>query len=338
MKKIAKSFFLNTLIFLITFMLFGYLSNFIYTKLLENNEGNFYQKFDCSKDAKNLINGFLPNCKGRWVKKFGTESFDTVFSTDEFGRRIVFNKIKKSASDSGQVLFFGGSDVLGQGVDDQDTIANQFYNLSDFKKVKNYGGQGFGPQQTLELLQFTDITKEAPPDPDRNVFVFFYGDDHVDRAAGSWRVATGWGAAFPYYALNDADQLVYKGTFSSGHRYSSLLLLAKKIRLLDDIISNINSYFIYSDANIWLTAKMLQAIKLKLVSQYKNAQFYVVFSPITTKSGARLEKILAELNISFLDYSKLWNPYNPANKLPESHPSPRVYRIVAKQLAQDLKK
>ena len=338
MRKKIGTVLLNTAIVLLVFCVAGALANLIFIKFWTEAPAEETINWTCGNYAKSLIRGFQPNCNGRWTKKSGSRSFDVEFSTDAFGRRIVFEKAKKSTSDAGQVLFFGGSDVLGQAINDRDTIANQFFNLSDFAHVRNYGGPGFGPQQTLEYLQFGNLVKEAPPDPDRNVMVFFFGDNHVQRAGGAWAVATSWGAFFPYYALDADDQLVFKGNFTSGGRYSRLQLLAKKVRLFDDLISRASDHFNYSDANLRLTAKILAAAKAEFFAKYKNAQFYVVFSPITFRSSPKLKKLLNEFNIDYFDYSKVWDPENPANVLPEGHPSPLVYHLVAEQLAKDLKK
>lgn len=336
MKKGIKAILLNSMIFLFALVGAGFVAELIYSKLVSPNETGS-EKWICGNNTKSLVRGFEPNCKGRWVKQNGSESFDIEFSTDAFGRRTVFDKVKKTASDAGQILFFGGSDVLGMGVDDRDTVANQFLSLSDFATVRNYGGAGVGPQHVLELLQQSDFVREAPPDANRNVIVFFFADHHVERVVGSWSIATAWGADFPYYALDANDQLILKGTFLSGGRYSPLQLLAKKSLLLDNVISKASSYLSFSDANIRLTAKMMAAIKSEFASRYKNARFYVLLNPITAKSAPKLKKFLTEFGVDFLDYSKVWDPQDPANRLPEGHPSALVYKSVAQQLARDLK-
>lgn len=336
MKKNIQAFFLNSIIFLFALISTGFIADWVYTKLVVADVAGS-EKWICGNNAKSLVRGFSPNCHGRWVKQKGTESFNIEFSTDAFGRRTVFPKIKKMNSDSGQILFFGGSDVLGMGVEDRDTVANQFSNLSDFVTIRNYGGAGLGPQHALELLQQPDFLQEAPPDKNRNVMLFFFADHHVERVAGSWSIATTWGASFPYYVLAANDQLVLKGTFMSSGRYSPLQLLAKKSVLLDDIISKVSTYLSFGDADIRLTAKIMAAIKSEFTSRYPKASFYVVLNPITAKSAPRLKKDLTELGVDFLDYSKVWDPQDPANRLPEGHPSSLVYKAVAEQLARDLK-
>lgn len=338
MRKRIRTIFLNIVTFLLVFLCAGVLADFCYSKFLPEGESEGIVNWSCKNHSASLIGGFEPNCKGRWIKKNGAESFDTDFSTDAFGRRTVFDKIKKSASDSGLVLFFGGSDVLGKGVNDHETIANQFFNLSDFAQVKNFGGPGFGPQQALELLQFSDLKKEAPADPVRNIGLFFYHPVHVDRAAGSWPIATEWGAHFPYYVLDSDDQLVFKGNFTSGGRYSHLQLMAKKSVLLNALILEAGNYFPFSDADFRLTAKILVAIKTTFSAKYQNAQFYVVIGPTGAKSSSKMKNLLNEFGVKYLDYSKVWDPENPASRAAEGHPSPLVYRLVAEQLAKDLKR
>lgn len=337
MKKKAVRLLANSFLVLLTIVITGAAVEFFYRQATEVDESNNYFEWDCANNNKSLIGGFVPNCKGRWKVKEVSGAFDTSFSTDKFGRRIVFEKKNKSSSDTGQLFLFGGSEVLGKGVNDEETIANQVLQIADFVTVKNYGGPGFGVQHALELLQFSDLTKEAPPDPDRNIGILIYGDDHVNRAAGTWAIATAWGASFPYYELDSEDKLVFKGTFASGGRFSPVLLLAKKSLILDTIFAWIHGYFSFSDSNIRLTAKLILALKEEFLSKYKNARFYVVTSPITSKSTPRLQKLLKEFGVEILDQSKLWDPNSPASQIPEGHPSPAVYRTIAGQLASDLK-
>jgi hypothetical protein len=326
----------NSILVFIAFALSGVLAEIIYSKVVPSSE--FLQKFPCKTPPDTLIGGFKHNCKCRWIKEEGIKSFDIEFSTDNFGRRVVYEKTKKSRSDSGQVLFLGGSDVLGKGVDDRFTVANQFLNISDFVTAKNFGGNGIGPQQTVELLQLTDLTQEAPSDDSRNVALFFFGDDHVNRAAGSWPIATAWGQGFPYYVLNSQDQLERKGSFASGNRFSALSLIFKKSRLLDDLLGFASESMAFKDSDIRLTAKMFAVMKERIFSMYKNPSFIVVLSPVTKKSGEKLKIYLKEFGVEYFDYSGLWNPDDPSNWVPEGHPSSKVYKKVAEQLAVDLKK
>ncbi len=336
MKKGIKNYFQNAVLVIFTFAVSGIAAEFIYSKLTQQDDSDNFVEWTCGKSTRSLVGGYKPNCKGRWALKDRWGSFDTTFTTDEFGRRVVLNKTK-SPGDSGQLFLFGGSDVLGKGVNDGETIASQLAPLTDFAVIKNYGGPGFGAQHILELLQFSDLTKEAPPNPEKNVGLFFYVDDQVNRTNGTWAIATEWGSQFPYYALDSEDKLVFKGTFESGHRYSPLLLLAKKSVLLDTLMSKASSYLSFSDADIRLTAKILAAIKEEFVSKYKNGKFYVVINPITKKSAPRLRTLLNEFGVDIIDHTKVWDPADPANQIPEGHPSPIVYQLVAQQLAKDLK-
>lgn len=79
-------------------------------------------------------------------------------------------------------------------------------------------------------------------------------------------------------------------------------------------------------------------MKSEFSAKYENSQFYVIFNPITAKTSDRMKKLLSDFGVEFLDYSKVWDPKNPASVIPEGHPSPLVYRLVAEQLAKDLRK
>lgn len=294
--------------------------------------------FGCQHQFSSLVGGeFAPDCSSRWKKISNSQTlFDVQFSTDHWGRRLSPAPPEVSLNTS-PILFFGGSDVLGKAVNDDETLTSQYLKISHSAEGHNFGGIGFGPQQMLELFEKSDVKSEVKGTLNQTKLVFFFSDAQIERAAGSWNVAAYWGYEFPYYALDNNGRLVNKGRFGDGNRFWPVLYNIKKTHLLQDLILNLSYQFDNSDDDIRLTAKIFEEAKNRFYSQFGSERFYIVFSSYTSKEIAgKLSVYLNAMNIKYLDYSKLLDIYSPKYKMPEGHPSAEAYKIYSQHLAKDL--
>ena len=88
------------------------------------------------------------------------------------------------------MVFFGGSNTFGEGVEDNQTMPFFFAAAAPDTAVYNYGFCGYGPQQMLALLEDHRID---PLIDGRDVIgVYLFIDAHVQRAVGSMVVVTTW--------------------------------------------------------------------------------------------------------------------------------------------------
>jgi hypothetical protein len=103
------------------------------------------------------------------------------------------------------VVFFGCSFTFGEGVNDDQTLPQNFANQLDRKvRVLNLGFSGYGPQQFLREEETGRFDQVIGPHP--KLFVFLTAVWHAQRTA----CKSSWTARAPRYALEDG-KLVYVG-------------------------------------------------------------------------------------------------------------------------------
>ena len=333
-----KNFYVNALIF-VGVLIVAFLIAEKYYSLKVENMRKFAETFGCGQKSSSETGGsFEPDCSTAWIKTKGTEQiFNVEFHSDKFGRRSVPGEYP--AADK-NVIFFGGSDVLGAGVNDNETIPFYFSQLSPGSQVYNYAAQAYGPQHLLQLLEKGFLHSEIRTDYNKNTLVFFFADEHIVRAAGSWRIAAYYGYKFPYYALDSKGNLISKGDFESGGRFPAFMYQLKKSLILEDLVYSISEYFEISAEDVRLTAKILESVKTQFESQFKNSKFLVVFSARTSpKVKTQILPYLEGTKTASLDYSTLMDPEEKANRLlHDSHPNAKAYKSYAEQLAKDLER
>ncbi|WP_202899143.1 SGNH/GDSL hydrolase family protein [Methylocapsa aurea] len=156
------------------------------------------------------IVGWGPDHAGRFHAlkkdpKTGAEVYSVDYTIDQ-------NLLRQTRScESGPtIVFFGCSYTFGDGVNDADTLPQQFADLFDHKqRVLNLGFSGYGPQQFLREIEtgYFDSVIGAQS----TVFVFLTAAWHAERTA----CKSYWTALAPRYALEN-DQVMFKGACNEG--------------------------------------------------------------------------------------------------------------------------
>jgi len=113
-----------------------------------------------------------------------------------------------SAERDGTVLFFGGSFVFGEGVDEDQTTPYYFSKFTDHRyRVLNFGFQGYGTHQMLRTLEL------GLPDPliEGRVVraIYMMIEDHVRRVSGE----TFWSQWDPQYRMAEDGGVQFVGRF-----------------------------------------------------------------------------------------------------------------------------
>jgi len=134
----------------------------------------------------------------------GRPVFDTTYTIDEHGLRRT-----ESNPDGPTVAFFFDSMTFGEGVEDSQTLPQQFSDLTGRRyRVLNFGVPGYGPQAMLRTLEtgYHDDLLGRPA-----LFVIQTAAWHAERAACRptfvWRT--------PRYALVDG-KAVFQGRCAEG--------------------------------------------------------------------------------------------------------------------------
>lgn len=121
-------------------------------------------------------------------------------------RRIPEDEVEDTAF----VAFMGGSFTFGEGLNDEETLAAQFNQITGghFKTI-NCGFHGYGPHHALRMLDKSFLQNKMDSSYRCRLAVYLFIPDHVRRAAGY----ASWDFNGPKYTLR-ADSLISSGQFS----------------------------------------------------------------------------------------------------------------------------
>ncbi len=267
------------------------------------------------------------------IKKLDDELvYNVSYTVDEYSRRVT--PVDNPAGRDKFILFFGGSFVFGEGLNDNETLPYHTGRLAPGFQPYNYGLSGYGPQQMLAKLQSGTLPAEVPEPTGVAVYVFI--DGHVERALGSMWVYNTWGADMPCYALTRSDELVRRGSFRTGRPLvSGLYQLLGKSEIARYYHLNIPP--VLQDRHYAFAARIIAAARDAFINQYPAGQFYVLIYP---DEGDYAEDIMPHLQaagLTVLNYDESFK-LSPAEGLGiagDGHPTGLAHRRVAEYLVAD---
>src|SRR5690606_320602 len=119
--------------------------------------------------------GYMPKANTAGDAQFmvdGQVIFDYTYRTDAFHRRRVPAQAGQTTPRTRALLFFGCSYTFGEGVNDGETLPNQFALRAPDTAVYNYAFSGYGPHHMLARLESMDIRGEVPEPEAAAVYLF----------------------------------------------------------------------------------------------------------------------------------------------------------------------
>jgi len=324
--------FKNCALLFVSIMIALLVAEFAFPLFSQENIHNrgMHEEFKCRIRDSLLGSYFKPNCKSRWVRKQRDRVlFDFMFSTDHLGRRIVpmtsFPRRKIS-------LFFGGSFVLGAGVNDNETLPYFFSKFLSHYKSYNYGGSGFGPQHMLASLEEKHISDEIQYSGEDVSLFYLFLPFHISRAVGTIDITNRFGRHFPYYDYGDDKTLKRKGSFESGRPFKARLYsLIWKSRILKFFFSHVLTRD--SEKDLLLTYKIIEQAYKKFQGEFKSKNFYVILYPTyNVKITKKIITLLKSSKIKYLDYSNELALLEEDFKVGDGHPNAKAYAHLAKKM------
>lgn len=262
-----------------------------------NNNNLFVEKGDPFEDfiISNIegIHTFgKPNANVK-VKKIKTDSalmypgktvFEANYTFDSIGRR---NTEGNNSNSSIASIFFGDSQMFGEGVNDNETLAYYYQCLTKPSNSYNYGFLGHGPAQMLYTVS-TNKFKDEFKNKSGKVF-FLYRDDAIKTSVGE----IPWGEGYPKYGFVNGE-LKYLGTYG-GPNYSP------------------NSMYLpsmYSEDDYNLTVEIFKKVKKELPN---NFELIIVGIPLTF-SNYRMQELLEDTEIRFFNFYHFDLEYHTGTK------------------------
>lgn len=239
---------------------------------------------------------------------FGEERlYRKEYSIDQFHqRKVIQTKSKKE----GHFILGGGSNVFGQGSNDNETLASQMALLKPNYQFYNLGYRGYGPNHILRMLETFKIKKYVREE--KGKFIFHLFDYSISRAFGERDVLKWANRESPGYELIEG-KLVNVGRYKNLGHYQLASQLNK--------VSFLNGRGFghrYSKEKLRLTTLILNEMKKKYLEAFPKGEFIVLISPFYLRVSFEDEIIdlFKELKISYI---------MPTKKVIERFTRPRYY-------------
>lgn len=143
-------------------------------------------------------------------------AYDVAYTTNPYGLRISPRDAHPPESYSDDhfknVVFFGCSFTLGEGVKDDETFPYLVEEKSHGKyRTYNFGFHGYGPHQMLRVLE-SDLLRQVIQNDKQSIAVYLALPAQIDRSSGNYPYST-WDIDGPMYRLNSSGEAEYAGTF-----------------------------------------------------------------------------------------------------------------------------
>ena len=251
---------------------------------------------------------------------------------DSFGRRITpdagIDYPTKAA------LFLGGSHVMGRRIRDDETLPAAFSRHSPRYRSYNYGYQGLGASQLLDIVRERDFRREIELEVDLAFYLVTSRD--IPRTIGSMREAIRMCQTCSNYELNNSGVPVRNGDFSTGRPARTVLYhLLDRSEIIEYLRADVPWDF--SPRHYRLVAAVLREIRDTLRATYPKITFHVLISP-----GAKLARpagqYAEELGLSVMDTHDVYDKKDNAMRVSarDSHPSALANDLMAKRIVAEL--
>ena len=225
-----------------------------------------------SSNLRDEVLGYAPRKPSTidTTEYFDGEPIYTVrYTIDEQGLRLS-NPADRPAGGP-CLLFFGGSDVYGVGLDDADTLPWQVGELSGLRII-NLAYGGWGPHQMLSAWD-NGLVDQVVDCEVRGAFYLTVGD-HIARAAGK----RFWDRHGPRYELQDDGEAVLAGHFD------------------DDGLA----------AFVWKWSNRSRIVRNVLPKRSPTQADFELFSAIVAGSRAHVQRISPESDLHVLIWPNDW--------------------------------
>jgi len=269
-----------------------------------------------SAEARKLTDGHL--------------DYDVTYTIDADGHRATAGSTDPAA---GNVLFLGCSFTFGQGLNDADTLPQQFSTLTgQHYNVVNFGVPTYGLHQPVRILELG--LPDAVLTKGQRIIVYSAIPDHARRAAAAYD----WAARGPAYQLGPEGVASYRGNL---YGPVSGLAIAASSRSLFISRYIFGPWFGHSNVDpVPLYIGLVKRAR-QLAEQKYHAQFVMLFwdDPEPGEPTARIEAELDKQGIAYVPVSSIIPDLlrnNAAYRVSpfDQHPNAAANRLIAAYLAK----
>ena len=278
--------------------------------------------------------GYGPRPGGRyrankWVGNVSV--YDVTYSINEAGLRIVPSQPDRAPRTA---AFFGGSITFGEGLEDEQSMPNQFAAQAGGRyRVYNFGFHGYGPHQMLRALE-TDFV-EIAVGPRLDLVVYQGIETHIARSTGQ----ASWDLSGPKYTVNGQGFATHDGSFHGPvYRWVSRFFKDWALFRVIERKTLVSGRVFDQDFDTYVS--ILKSAR-KLANERFGAEFLVLFWD--KGSGAQyVQRILdglADANFRVIRISEIIPDIASGNSryvlsANDPHPSAVVNRLIGSYLAK----
>ncbi len=258
----------------------------------------------------------------------GETIYDVTYNFDTLYRRLVPGQPDQNLDKF--IIFFGGSQTFGLGLNDWDTIPAFVQKDTLTHRVYNYAYAAYGPHEMLKILETYKLPDELIET--RGIAFFQYFTFHIPRVLGAMRYISWAGAGAPYYHVNSKDQLEYSGSFATGRFFKTLFywLLGKSTIAK---YYNVDMPATLTHHHYDLVCRVLGKSRDVFLDQYPASRFVVIIGITSAQNDPFIEECLETNNIEYVDMRKHYKSNIGLTFQHDGHFTPKAARLTAQQLA-----
>jgi len=252
------------------------------------------------------------------IFKKGVLQSEIIYTINKFGHRKSYT-VKNNLNRC--VVFYGGSIIFGQSVNDEESLSYKIFEKSNKKlSTFNFAFNGYGPHQFLSKLE-NNFTKQLRSCKKID-FIYLYIDDHIGRIAGK----RSWGDQSPRYVVNDHGVIQKK--FFSHYPYKIIMKFRKHMRNSKtfSLIYDVDKVSMHDQV---LFTEIINSIEDKINLKFNNSNFLYLVWDKKKNHNLLVKKFLK--NKQFLEIENLNIPDEyQNNKMPgDYHPTKEFYDILS---------
>lgn len=292
----------------------------------------FIEPHDSCGAAKLKILGYGPHPTTRTCIRTH-ESKIVAYVYGEDGFRVSTPQAHRNSRDSCQI-FLGGSFTFGEGLNWEETLPG-IYEYTTQKCSQNLGWPGWGPHQSLALLQFNLVDLSLPVDQ----CIISTAPWHIPRIAG----LTEWDRYGPKYE-REGESLSFKGQFRTRESMSNRLLsiLSRSALLKPTIMkfsqfqqtienSDVQNYVeIISTLAEFCQSKLRAKVIIVFWDELINPNEYAGFS---TRDITTMTQNSLPTNTRFIKVSSIFDLDDPSIRTEDKHhPNRRANALIIKEI------
>ena len=306
-------------------------------------EGEFFGRIGGGYFRLDEVRGYAAEANVKAHERVQTDHRllrDIVYTTDANGLRVAPHDLEATPPTSAgayeNVVFFGCSVTVGEGVDDREAMPWRFETLSRGKyRTFNLGFHGYGPHQMLRILETGLIDRlVAGRPPSKAVYQGLI--EHIERSAGNYP-AISWGPSAPRYVLRPDGTPTYSGPFYTG--YGSAIFSALNQSHVFPVVAPFAIGWQRTARDIDLYVAIVKRSRDLFRARY-GGQLVVVMWGAYDRDYAAVVERLRQSGIRVLEVHTMISDIYSADwkyKLEgDEHPNPTAHALIAKFLLAEL--